>query len=282
MFDSNLVILSPEERGSMIRFKLHVFWVVFVSLILMAAASGKDPSPQVLVWPTSGQPIVRFSLGKFKEIGSTGKQRSYSIDVTAENLWKKRISKADFSLYLFDKDKTRIGEGWISISDVEPGQLIKFQMNAEASGTPVSIALAPRSLPPELESYLPPRSISIMVNSVPQGAGLKVDGVEMGTTPKIIQAAPGKHMLEFTKEGFNTGHFPLEITPQDTSGGSVSYELGASAHDTVELRDGSVLVGDVESVSATEVAVRVGGTIQRLNRSQVKRITLVPREPAPQ
>ena len=228
------------------------------------------------------QPIVRFSLGKFKEIGSSGKQHNYSIDVTAENLWKKRISKADFSLYLFDKDKTRIGEGWISISDVEPGQLIKFQMNAEASGSPVSMTLAPRSLPPELETYLPPRSISMTVNSVPQGAGLKVDGVEAGTTPKIIQIVPGKHMLEFNKEGFNTGHFPLEITPQDTSGGSVSYELGASAHDTVELRDGSVLVGDVESVSATEVAVRVGGAIQVLNRSQVKRITLVPREPTPQ
>ncbi len=266
----------------MIRFKLRAFWSAFFLLILATCTSGKDPAPQVLVWPTSGQPVVRFSLGKFKEIGSSGKQHNYSIDVTAENLWKKRISKADFSLYLFDKDKTRIGEGWISISDVEPGQLIKFQMNAEASGTPVSMTLAPRLLPPELETYLPPRSISITVNSVPQGAGLKVDGVEAGTTPKIVQIAPGKHILEFTKEGFNTGHFPLEITPQDTSGGSVSYELGASAHDTVELRDGSVLVGDVESVSATEVAVRVGGAIQRLNRSQVKRITLVPREPVPQ
>jgi ribosomal protein S1 len=58
----------------------------------------------------------------------------------------------------------------------------------------------------------------------------------------------------------------------------VSYELGASAHDTVELRDGSVLSGDVESVSATEVLVRIGGNVQRFNRNQVKRIGLVPRE----
>jgi PEGA domain-containing protein len=266
----------------MVRFRLHAACTAFLSLILIGSAGGKDPAPQVLVWPASGQPIVRFNLGKLKEIGSTGKQHSYSIDVTVENLWGKRISKADFSLYFFDKSKTRIGEGWISISDVEPGQTIKFQMHAEASGTPFSMALAPQSLPPELQAYLPPRFISITVNSVPQGAGLKVDGVEAGTTPKIVQIAPGKHMLEFTKEGFNKGHFPLEITPQDTSGGSVSYELGTSAHDTVELRDGSVLVGDVESVSATEVAVRIGGTIQRLNRGQVKRITLVQREPTPQ
>jgi hypothetical protein len=84
--------------------------------------------------------------------------------------------------------------------------------------------------------------------------------------------------LEFSKEGFNTGHFPLEVTPDDASGGSVSYELGLSSHDTIELRDGSVLSGDVESVSGTEVLVRIGGTVQHLDRGQVKRISLVPRE----
>src|SRR5207248_6920219 len=113
--------------------------------------------------------------------------------------------------------------------------------------------LSPRSLPSELQSYLPPKAISITVNSVPQGGTLKVDGTEAGVTPKIIQVTPGKHILEYSKDGFNAGHFPLEITPDDTSGGSVSYELGASAHDTIVLRDGSVLSGDVESMSANEV-----------------------------
>ena len=70
----------------------------------------------------------------------------------------------------------------------------------------------------------------------------------------------------------------MEIAPDAVSGGSVSYELGASAHDTVELRDGSVLSGDVESMSTTEILVRIGGTIQHLDRNIVKRISLVPRE----
>jgi hypothetical protein len=61
---------------------------------------------------------------------------------------------------------------------------------------------------------------------VPQGAVLKVDGKEAGTTPKIIEVAIGKHMLEFSKEGFNSGKFPLEMTSHDASGASVSYELG--------------------------------------------------------
>ena len=85
-------------------------------------------------------------------------------------------------------------------------------------------------------------------------------------------------MLEFNKEGFNPGKVPLEIGPDDVSGGSVSFELGTSAHDTIELRDGSVLTGDVESVSATEVVVRVGGAVQHFNRIQVKRISLTERE----
>jgi hypothetical protein len=255
---------------------------LFLLIAFVGVSSGKEPPAQVIVWPASGQPVVRFSFGKFRESGSSGKQHSYSIDVSAENLWGKRISRADFSLYLFDKDKVRIGEGSISISDVAPAQVLKFQIFAQASGTPVSTVLTPRSLPSELQSYLPPKTISMTVNSVPQGATLKVDGTEAGVTPKIIQVAPGKHMLQFSKDGFNTGHFPLEITADDASGGSVSYELGASAHDTIELRDGSVVSGDVESVSATEVLVRIGGNVQRFSRNQVKRIGLVPRESSSQ
>lgn len=255
---------------------------IFLLIVVVGVSYGKEPPAQVIVWPASGQPVVRFSFGKFRDSGSSGKQHSYSIDVTAENLWGKKISQADFSLYLFDKDRIRIGEGWISISDVAPAQIVKFQIFAQASGIPVSTVLAPRSLPSELQSYLPAKTISMTVNSVPQGATLKVDGVEAGVTPKIIQIAPGKHMLEFSKDGFTAGHFPLETTPDDASGGSVSYELGASAHDTIELRDGSVLSGDVESVSATEVLVRIGGNVQRFSRNQVKRIGLVPRETSSQ
>jgi hypothetical protein len=35
-------------------------------------------------------------------------------------------------------------------------------------------------------------------------------------------------------------------------------------------------------MSATEVVVRVGGADQRINRNQVKRIVLIPREPLPE
>ena len=94
----------------------------------------------------------------------------------------------------------------------------------------------------------------------------------------MLRVAVGKHLLEFSREGFNPGKFPFEIGPDDVSGGSVSFELGASAHDTIELRDGGVLSGDLVSVSGMEIVVRVGGTDQKLDRDQVKRILFVQRQ----
>ena len=260
----------------MLRHKL--FANALVSLGIVIALSAKEPPAQVLVWPATGTPVLRFSFGKFRELSSIGSLHNYLIDTTAENVWGKKISDATFTLYLFDKNKARIGEGWITLSNVGIGQSVKFQTTVGASGTPVSLEIMPRSLPAELQPLAPPKVISITVNSVPQGALLKVDGSDAGATPKQLRMSVGKHLLEFNKDGFNTGKFPLEIGPDDVSGGSVSFELGTSAHDTVELRDGSVLTGDVESVSATEVVVRVGGAVQRLDRNQVKRISLTERE----
>jgi hypothetical protein len=230
------------------------------------------------MWPDSGTPVLRFNFGKFKEIGGVASQHTYVSDTTAENLWGKNISDATFSLYLFDKNKTRVGEGYITLSNVGPGQTIRFQTTIQSSGSPVSLSLSARSLPRELGPVAPARKVSITINSVPQGAFVKVDGTDLGTTPKIAQLSVGSHKLDFSKEGYNTGTFPLEIGPDDASGGSVSYELGTSAHDTIELRDGTVLSGDLLSLDAADVTLRVGGSAQHFERNQVKRILLVERD----
>jgi hypothetical protein len=251
-------------------------------LCLPLLASAKDTPSQVVVWPEQGTPVLRFSFSKFKEIGSgLGHERTYVSETTAENLWSKPISSATFSLFLYDKNRVRIGEATLSVSSVAPGESVKFQTTIAVSGPPASVAVAARWLPPELGALGPVKTISMTINTVPQEAVVKVDGTEVGVTPKIIKIAVGKHLLEFTKEGFNPGKFPLEISPDDVSGGSVSYELGTSAQDTIEMRDGSVLTGDLESVSATEVVIRAGGKNQTYDRNQVKRILLVQRETAP-
>jgi len=251
-----------------------------LSFFCLVPANTKDVPVQVLVWPSTGAPVVRFSFGKFREVGVADKHHNYETEVTAENLWTKRISSAEFTLYLYDKNKIRIADAALSISDVSPGSEVKFQTYINASGPIVSLELIPKALPAELQAYLnlPPKLISITVNSVPQGADFRVDGTASGMTPKIIQIPAGKHVLTFSKDGFSSGTFPLEMAPDAVSGGSISYELGNSTHDTVELRDGSVLSGEVESVSATEVILSVGGAIQHLNRNSVKRIVLIQRE----
>lgn len=259
-------------------FQSRIARSLWLTLFVVLTAYAKDPPRQVIVWPESGTPILRFTFGKFKEVGALGSQRSYVTETTAENLWSKPISNANFLLYLFDKNKTRIAEATINVSNVAPGEVVKFQTTISSSGPPVSLSVVARYLPQELRPLAPPRLVTITVNTVPQGAVAKLDGVEVGTTPKMVQVSVGKHLLEFSKEGFNPGKFPFEMGPDDASGGSVSFELGTSAHDTIELRDGSVITGDLVSVSGMEIVVKVGGTDQRLNRNQVKRILLVERE----
>jgi hypothetical protein len=252
--------------------------VLFWTLFYAAAVYAKDPPAQVMVWPESGPPVLQFTFGKFKEVGELGSQRTYVTDTMVQNVWSKQIGNANFSLYLYDKNKVRIAEAVINVSNIAAGETVKFQTTVASSGPPVSLSVVARYLPKELAPLAPPRMVSITVNTVPQGAVAKLDGAEVGTTPKIVQVAVGKHVLEFSKEGFNPGKFPFEMGPDDTSGGSVSFELGTSAHDTIELRDGSVLSGDLVSVSGMEIVIKVGGSDQRLNRNQVKRILLVERE----
>jgi hypothetical protein len=253
--------------------------LIFVVMSLAGSLAAKDAPVQIINWPPTGAPAVRITLGKFKEISSVGGQRTYLVETTAENLWGKKISRLNFNLYLFDKNKTRIGNGWITLENLTPSQAIKFQTTVQSLGSPASMELSANYVPAELQPLAPPRKVSITVNSVPQGATLLVDGTEMGPTPKSVQLAVGKHSLAFAKEGFNPGTFPMEIGTDDVSGGSVSYELGTSGHDTLELRDGTVLVCDLVSVSGMEIKVRVAGTLQSLDRNKVKRILLTEHDP---
>ena len=163
-----------------------------------------------------------------------------------------------------------MGEDVISLTNLGPGETVKFETTVNASGQPASITLH--------EISQAAKAITITINSTPQGAMLKVDGAEMGTTPRTITIGAGKHTLTFTKEGFTAGMFPLEISRNDLSGGSVSYELGAAAYDSIELRDGSLLNGDLVSISGMDVEIRVGGALQHIDRNKIKRVMLVQRD----
>lgn len=242
----------------------------------------KETTPQVVVWPEAGVPVLQFTFGKFHQLASIGGQHAYTVDTQVKNLWTKPISAASFDLYLFDKNKVRIGEGWISVNNAAPGDVIKFETHIAASGDPVSLKVEPRALPAELSAKAPPKTITMTVNSVPQGARFMLDGKDVGITPREIEVGVGTHQLEFDKEGYNHGKYPFAVGPADVSAASISYELGTSAHDTIELRDGTIVSGDLLSMTATDLTVKIGGAAQTIERNQVKRITLVQREDSAQ
>ncbi len=246
---------------------------LFFPVLLVAfsiAAFAAEPA-QIVTWPSTGTPSLRFTFSKFRAIGSMVGQKTFVTDVTAENLSGKLIPEQKFSVYVLDKKQVRIGEAWMQVDNLGPDQSTKFQISFSASGGPVSVTV--------LASSDIPRKVTLTVNTVPQGADLKVDGIDAGVTPKMINVGVGKHQLGFSKEGFSAGTFPLEIGPDDASGGSVSYELGAARYDTIVLRDGSVLNGDLDSISGMDVVVRIGGNLQHFNRNQIKQILIVEREP---
>jgi len=256
-------MINPSRRAR--------FAGLYLACVLLAVpALAKDAPLQVIDWPDTGTPTVRFTFGKFKALPGMGSLHGYVMDTTAQNLSLQRIPNARFKVYLFDKNKVRIGEDVVALNNVGTGETVKFETTVTTSGNPASV-----SLEAILDSA---KTISLTVNSTPQGALLKVDGVEAGTTPRMINVGVGRHTLAFSKEGFAVGTFPLEISRDDVSGGTVSFELGAAAFDSIELRDGSVLNGDLVSISGMDVEIRVGGVIQHVDRNRIKRVMLVERQ----
>jgi hypothetical protein len=250
-------------------------------LLFARAAQARETPAMTILWPNDEHPVVRFTFGKFVKMSSAGSLSLYSVDVTAKSLWNKPIPEASFDAFFFAKDNMRIGDGYINLNHLGAGEMVRFSLTFQVTGAqPVTLKIVANRVPNELGPVAPPKKIRLTVYSVPSGAKLKVDGVDAGETPKQVEFALGKHLLQFNREGYNSGSFPVEFGPDDVSGGTVSYELGALAHDTVEMRDGSTLTADVESMDATSVVVRMVGNLQTLDRNQVKRILLAQREPA--
>jgi hypothetical protein len=234
----------------------------------------------VLLWPDQNSPALRLSFGKFQQLAAYNGQLSLESNVLIENTSGKRIPQASFTVYMTDKGGVRIGDGVLSVSDLDSGQAARVAFQVMSVGIPASLKLVARN-----DSSGVPTSVKTMplkVVSVPPGANLKVDGRDQGFTPATVRLTVGPHTLVFSKEGYASGSIPVEIKPDEAPGGSITFELGGLSRDNVELRDGKVLQGDVLSVSMTSVVVRVDGKDQSYDRNQVRKIILVERETAQQ
>ena len=241
------------------------------------AKEKKDAAqPMVLLWPDQNSPALRLTFGKFTQLATYNGQLSLESPVLIENISNKRIPEASLTVYMMDKGGVRVGNGMLSMSDLEPGQQVRVAFQVFSVGIPVRLRLVARNDSSGVPTSL--KTVPLKVISVPPTASLKVDGRDVGITPITVPLGIGNHTLSFSKEGYATGSTPVDIKADEAPGGSITFELGGLAEDNVELRDGTVIKGDVISVSMTQVQVRIDGKDQNYDRNQVRKIILVQRD----
>jgi hypothetical protein len=218
-----------------------------------------------LLWPTPDKPSLKLTFSTFRQSGVVDGQGIFVSDVTAQNVMDQSMPRSVFTVFISNKDGVRIGRARLQLPEIPPYRMQKAQLQFSAAGVPAGVTLVAG------------KTIPLKVISIPDGANLKIDGVDSGVTPRVVDFTIGTHTLEFNKEGYAAGSTPLEVAADELPGGSVSFELGGLSKDTVELRDGTVVLGDVVAMSMTSVSLRVEGKDVKYDRNQVRKIILVER-----
>ena len=250
-----------------------ILWII--PILLLCTIGSALAADTVLTWPPDGKDaLLRFTVSKLRQVNSTSGQTDLLGEALAENVSSKTIPSASFYLYLIDKNGKRVGEGYLEVRNLPAGQKAKIPVTAHAVGSYATMQLQAQHLPSD-----EPMKIKMHINSVPPGATIKVDGQDAGVTPQVVPIAPGKHTVEFSKEGYATGSSPVEIA-ENAMPGSVDIDLKPLTADTVVLRDGTVLTGNLTSVTAATVNITVKGKAMQVARSKVDRIVLGQRKPA--
>ena len=164
---------------------------------LSTALLAKNEPVIVMTWPAD-KPALKLTFEKFRQMGIYAGQSSFISDVTVQNLTDKQIPRASFTVYFLDKNKVRVGDGLLQVSELEAGQAAKIQFQFNSVGIPATLSLSAK------KDMLAPggKTIPLRIISVPAGAKLKVDGQESGTTPVMVRLTIGTHQLDLTKEGY--------------------------------------------------------------------------------
>lgn len=225
-----------------------------------------------MTWPTDN-PTLKLTFSQFQDMGAYGGRMSLASQVLVQNLSGRNIARASFKVSLMDRQNVRIGEGVLTIDDLSAGQSAKVQFQCNSVGPPVSLTLSAYNAGGIPNS----KAIPITIISVPPGAALKVDGQDVGVTPVTVRVLSGTHSLELSKDGYAVAKTPLDVNPDEVLGSSITITLGGLDNDTVELRDGAILKGDVMSMSLESVVIKVSGNDQIFDRNKIKKIFLVER-----
>jgi hypothetical protein len=221
--------------------------------------------PVTLPWPTADKPTLQFTVGKLQPSGIYNGQSIFVSDVMVQNVSDQPVPKSQFTIFINDKDGVRIGRGLLRLPEIRAMQTEKAQLQFSTAGVPTGATL------------LNGRTVRLKIVSVPPGANFKIDGADAGLTPKVVDFTVGMHTVDLSKEGYAPATSPLEVTGDEVEGGGITFELGGLSKDTIQLRDGTVVLGDVISLSMTSVVARVDGKEQKYDRNLVNKIILVQR-----
>jgi len=239
--------------------------LTLIVLVLSIAAEAQSDSITV-PWPTADHPTLKLSFSRFEQSAVADGRGIYTTTVTVQNVSDSAMPRSLFTVYINDKNNVRIGLAKLQLAQIPPYQSQKGQINFSAAGVPAGVTL------------LAGKTIPLRILSTPPGASLKIDNEDAGTAPRVFDFTIGSHTIEFTKEGYAPGSTTLDVNSDELPGGSISLELGGLSADTIELRDGTTIVGDVLAMSITDVTVSIDGKVQKLERNQVKKMMLVERE----
>jgi hypothetical protein len=113
---------------------------------------------------------------------------------------------------------------------VTPETLVEAEMiavpEAPVAAEEVAVLSPPVEEPPisPPEPAQPPAAVTLVVQSIPSGAALRIDDQDYGPTPAVVQdLAPGRHLLRLTRDGYE------ELTRQ-------IYQPGMLPREPYELR----------------------------------------------
>src|SRR5499427_10897160 len=135
-------------------------------LLLLLVATTSFAADTVLTWPATGKDaILRFTVGKLRQVSSNSGQSDLLGEATAENLSAKPIPSASFYVYLLDKSGKRVGEGYLEVSNLPAGQRAKIPVSVHAMGSYASMQLQPQHLPSD-----EPLKVRMNITSLPAGA----------------------------------------------------------------------------------------------------------------
>jgi PEGA domain len=240
-------------------------WCVLLLAVLVTQLTAQSSPPVSVPWPDGDKPMLKLVFAGFARVGLVNGAGIYSSDVTAQNLSEQSMPRSVFTVNILDANGVKIGKARLQLDAIPPYRTGKSQVQFSAVGTPANATL------------IAGKTIPLSVKSVPPGARFSVDGDDAGVTPKMYDFTIGSHTVEFHKEGYAPGRTQLDVGADDLPGGSISLELGGLSQDTVELRDGTAITGDLISMTLHEAVLQSDGKVKTLDRNQIKTIFLVER-----